>query len=692
MALGCPVCAVLIISQFFKQAQRPGIVLAVQGIHCLAVFLFPGNLCFRLQLLAQFFAFPGLFRCIPVIAQLFKQLRRFRCRCFLAVVPGIFHLLRGSGVFVQHCPLGTGLQRTIVSACGCFVLLNGPLAHQFIQPEPGCAFRHAGCLAQINRIAKLKIFFQLPDQPALLPDHNQIRPAEYLGIQVLCNGLRIQVNHLVQGLCCAFPVEGIASGLIFLCFHLPGILFHAADQLGQVILAVRRLLKGADPLLIFSLGKAYRTFQILIGIRHDQKLHGFIQSGHPQLTQKFPFIGLRILRILIQRPVKISGSLGKVPILQVNFAPLEQRRRIAALHLLHHRLMDHRLMHRLVLAAQLHHAPGQILQPAQLAHVLGLQIAEFLGNIVGINALVAGDQRLLPVRFHHVQEPAPFVFHPHRIKIFIIRADGQHHPGRMQRSKNVGLILLAQFVFQRDPGKEHLQPLGRQGIVNILGQHAVRGTAAGAVRFLVADEHIIRLFPGHNAQDIPLQTVNFLGLFPVDFLRHGIRIFAGHVKIAVIHDGGLPGAVAGGHLFAGGRVIHIFDAVGAQAQAPIGLCLFRKFRHNGFIHRCSLVKFRCHAQPVGPVEQVQFLFVIHLRDGLCGAAKFALAHRHPFLKLQIPAAHFAFDDHLFCSFGVPLYCNLSVFRQITGRTPAEFHTIFRSSPMPSKNILPSRST
>ena len=94
------------------------------------------------------------------------------------------------------------------------------------------------------------------------------------------------------------------------------------------------------------------------------------------------------------------------------------------------------------------HTPQKILHRAHLAHVLRLELGELLGHIVGVDALVAGDQVLALVFGHQLQIAAPLVFHPHGVVILIVRAEGQHDFGGVQRGKDIRFVLCAKLVLQ----------------------------------------------------------------------------------------------------------------------------------------------------------------------------------------------------------------------------------------------------
>ena len=173
----------------------------------------------------------------------------------------------------------------------------------------------------------------------------------------------------------------------------------------------------------------------------------------------------------------------------------------------------------------LFNTPQEVLDGTDFAQVLGLEPGELLGHIVSIDALEAGDQVLFLVLRHQLQESGPFVLDPHSVEIFVIRAEGQHDFCAVQGGEDVGLVFHAQLIFQGDPGEEHPVALARQGVIDILSQHAVQGAIAILGGFLVADKNIVGLFVVGNGNDALADFLNSLCFFPVDLPGDGIGIF-----------------------------------------------------------------------------------------------------------------------------------------------------------------------
>ena len=268
--------------------------------------------------------------------------------------------------------------------------------------------------------------------------------------------------------------------------------------------------------------------------------------------------------IQVQRFLKESIRLFPVSVLQRHIAPVK----LGALAVISgsHYLLNH-LLHRgagVGFGQELLDASHQILDCTHLAHVLSLEFCKLLRHIIGIDALVAGNQVLGFVPCHELEIAAPLVFDPHGVIVFIIRAEGQHDFGRVQSGEDIRLVFLPQLVFQGNAGEEDTVALLRQGIVNILGNDAVHGALTVLVRLLIADENVIRLLFAGNLDDALADFLNLLCLVPIDLAGDHVRIFQGLLKIGILHDAFKAGTVAGGNFLARGRVVHILDAVLAQ--------------------------------------------------------------------------------------------------------------------------------
>ena len=286
--------------------------------------------------------------------------------------------------------------------------------------------------------------------------------------------------------------------------------------------------------------------------------------AHLPFCHELSQIGFCTVGIQVQCFFKEAVRLFPVPILQRHIAPVK----LGTLAVISgsHYLLNH-LLHRgagVGSGQKLLDASHQILDCSHLAHVLSLELGKLLRHIIGIDALVAGNQVLGFVPCHELEIAAPLVFDPHGVIVFIIRAEGQHDFGGVQSGEDIRLVFLPQLVLQCNAGEEDTVALLRQGIVNILGNDAVHSALTVLVRLLIADENVIRLLLAGNLDDALADFLNLFCLVPVDLAGNHVRIFQSLLKVAVLHDALKAGTVAGGNFLAGSRVVHILDAVLAQ--------------------------------------------------------------------------------------------------------------------------------
>ena len=136
----------------------------------------------------------------------------------------------------------------------------------------------------------------------------------------------------------------------------------------------------------------------------------------------------------------------------------------------------------------------QILQESDLAHIVGLQHAQLLRQVIGIHVPIAGQKELAAVLLHQRQETAPFVLDPDGVKMRRLRTHRDHDLCGMEGGKDIRLILRTRLVLQSDPGEEHPPSLFGQPIIDILRQDAVPCALAVFVGLLIADKHIEGFF------------------------------------------------------------------------------------------------------------------------------------------------------------------------------------------------------
>ena len=216
------------------------------------------------------------------------------------------------------------------------------------------------------------------------------------------------------------------------------------------------------------------------------------------------------------------------------------------------------------LGQQLFHTAKDILHRAHFAQILCLQFCKFLGHIVGIDTLVAGNQVLILILCHQLQIAAPLVFDPNCVEVFIVRTKDQHDFSGIQCCKDIRLILHTQLIFQRDTGEENTISLVGQCVVNILRQYGVQCPVAFFIGLLIANKNVVGSFLGGYLDNALSNFFDGLGFVPVDPASKNIGIFQRLLQVRVVHHTFKGGTVAGRDLLAGSRVIHILNAVFTQ--------------------------------------------------------------------------------------------------------------------------------
>ena len=390
--------------------------------------------------------------------------------------------------------------------------------------------------------------------------------------------------------------------------------------------------------------------------------NGFV----PFLRQKLAHIRFGVLRVKVQCLFKELIGLSPLVIDERHVAALNQSGQVR----IHHRrggrggLLDNnlRLFGLLLRAQHLLNAAQQILHEADFAHILALQVGKLLRQIIRIHAAIAGNQQTLAVIFHQREIAAPFVLDPDGVEIFRLAADDHHHLRRVERRKNIRLVLLTELILQRDAAEKHLVALFSQTIIDLLRPLGIAGALTVFVRLLVADEDVIGLFVRGNRENVLLNISDLRRLFFIQTAALRVRSILQRSEIVVVRqDGSHLHTMAGRDALARRRVFDILDAESAQHRAPVRLRVGIILLKNFLICCDCLVKFALTAIVVRTVIAVEFLLVIRLRNGRGAAAVFTSTVCRAGGKLDVPAAHFAFDNHVFFSpyfslFAVALRC------------------------------------
>ena len=92
------------------------------------------------------------------------------------------------------------------------------------------------------------------------------------------------------------------------------------------------------------------------------------------------------------------------------------------------------------------------------------------------------------------------------------------------------------------------------------------------------------------------------------------------------------------------RIFHVLDAVPGKHRAPMGFRVGIILIQNALVGSDCLVKLILTAEVIGPVVQVQLLFVRHPGKGHDAAAMVAGPGGFVLAQQDIPAAHFTFQN------------------------------------------------
>ena len=373
-------------------------------------------------------------------------------------------------------------------------------------------------------------------------------------------------------------------------------------------------------------------------------LHIILQGFLPVSRHELSHIRLGTFGIQIQDLFKEAVRFLPFSVLQRHIAPLQQRGRVGAAGVLLH---DHSLLHRFRLFVGIEHLAytvDQILQEADLAHIVGLQHAQLLRQVIGIHVPIAGQKELAAVLLHQRQETAPLVLDPDGVKMRRLRTHRDHDLCGMEGGKDIRLILRTRLVLQSDPGEEHPPSLFGQPIIDILRQDAVPCALAVFVGLLIADKHIEGLFVLRGRQNAALNLRNLRRVLLILAARDPVGMLHGSQIVHILQEIVKAGSVAGRQPLIGRRILHILDTEPAKGTAPVRLRIGVVLLNDALIHRQRLVKLSDPAEVVAPVERGSPLLIAHLRQGHRRAAILADAKRFVCSQLDIPATHFTFDN------------------------------------------------
>ncbi len=230
---------------------------------------------------------------------------------------------------------------------------------------------------------------------------------------------------------------------------------------------------------------------------------------HLQFDHQFAKIRLCILRVNIQHLFAVNIGVIPFAVFEKQKCTFQYRRNVGAGRSVayNHRLLDGGVA--FFFDGNLLDASDKVVDKADFAHILCLQMSKLLGEFVGVHIAIARNEELLSVGFHQFEKTAPLVLYPHCREIFRLGTDDEHDFRTMKRGEDIRLVFPPDFIFQRNRRIEDLEALLRQLIVNIVGNHAILRALSVCVGFLIADEYVEGLFVFDDSKNILLDTVNF---------------------------------------------------------------------------------------------------------------------------------------------------------------------------------------
>ena len=103
--------------------------------------------------------------------------------------------------------------------------------------------------------------------------------------------------------------------------------------------------------------------------------------------------------------------------------------------------------------------------------------------------------------------------------------------------------------------------------------------------------------------------------------------------------------MAGRHALMRQRVFDILNAESADDRAPMRLGIGFVLVQQLFVRRQRLLELTLLPEVVRPVVAVELLLVLRLRNRRCAASVLARPVHRPRNEVNVPAAHFALDNH-----------------------------------------------
>ena len=362
----------------------------------------------------------------------------------------------------------------------------------------------------------------------------------------------------------------------------------------------------------FDVAIAHGFFEIVTSVKGHRPVGEVAPPVSVKLRHQEADIRVGAFGVAVQHPVKAIPRPVPLAFLQRQPAVSEQHRSVSVVRLTGIRFCDRLL--RLFPAEKLMDVADQLLHKAAFFHVVGLKEVQLLGHFDGVHAPAAWQQALGAIPAHQFKEAAPLVFDPNGVEIVGLAADDDHDPRRVERRENIRLLRRASLIRQGDSRVEDAVARPRQLIINLLRVKAVAGALfCFVVRFLAADEHIIRRLVSGDSQNAALYLGYFRRVLPILPLGDAVGILERRQIIRVLRKAVEARAVTGGIEFICMRILDIDNTKAAERTAPVRLGVGFILAHKGLINGERLVKVALTAEVIAAVEPRGSPFVRRLR-------------------------------------------------------------------------------
>ena len=178
-------------------------------------------------------------------------------------------------------------------------------------------------------------------------------------------------------------------------------------------------------------------------------------------------------------------------------------------------------------------------------------------------------------------------------------AQDYHDLGRAESFVDTGFPCGGGLAVQCDRGIEDLEAFFIEELIEILCQRGVRSLPAVAVCFLATENHIIGGFFFRKGEDLFLLLLYDFGFGLVEGLAGRVGILYGRAVVGIVQDRGRLTAVDRGDPFLGCPILFIYNAVTAQHQRPVGLCICSVLEEDLTVELHGSVKVLISAEMIG---------------------------------------------------------------------------------------------